>query len=215
MTAATVPVPGLDQAPTQHRRLQKWVREVVELTTPDDVIWCDGSATEWQRLTRQLIDAGTFVRLAENSEPNSFWCASDPADVARGEDSTFIGSTHEIDAGPTNDWMDAAAMKQRLNEVYRGCMHGRVMYVLPFCMGPLTAEDPKLGVQITDSASVVTSVHIVTRMGTAALTQLGRDVEFVPCRHSVGAPLEPGERNVAWPCNTTKYVTHFPETRVP
>jgi Phosphoenolpyruvate carboxykinase (GTP) len=212
MTAAPT-VPGLDEAPTQHRRLLNWVREVAELTTPDEVIWCDGSAVEWQRLTRQLVDAGTFVRLAENSKPNSFWCASDPADVARVEDSTFICSADENDAGPTNNWMDPAEMKQRLTGLYRGCMRGRVMYVLPFCMGPLTADDPKLGVQITDSAYVVVSMHIMTRMGTAALELFGRDAEFVPGLHSVGAPLEPGQSDVPWPCNTTKYITHFPETR--
>ncbi|MBN9101352.1 MULTISPECIES: phosphoenolpyruvate carboxykinase (GTP) [unclassified Pseudonocardia] len=211
MTAAALP--GLDQAPTDHRRLLDWVREVAELTTPDEVVWCDGSAVEWQRLTRKLVDAGTFVQLSEEAKPNSFWCASDPADVARVEDSTFICSTHEADAGPTNNWMDPAEMKQRLRRLYRGCMRGRVMYVLPFCMGPLSATDPKLGVQITDSAYVVVSMHIMTRMGTAALKLLSRDAEFVPGLHSVGAPLEPGQPDVPWPCNTTKYITHFPETR--
>ena len=211
MTAATTP--GLDPAPTQHSRLLAWVREVTELTSPDEVVWCDGSAVEWQRLTRQLVNAGTFVRLSHEAKPNSFWCASDPADVARVEDSTFICSAHEADAGPTNNWVDPAEMKQRLTELYRGCMRGRVMYVLPFCMGPLTAAEPKLGVQITDSAYVVVSMHIMTRMGAAALKLFGRDAEFVAGLHSVGAPLELGERDVAWPCNTTKYITHFPETR--
>ena len=210
---STATIPGLDQAPTGHRRLLGWVRDVAEFTTPDEVVWCDGSAVEWQRLTRKLVDAGTFVRLSACAKPNSFWCASDPADVARVEDSTFICSTHETDAGPTNNWMDPAEMKQRLNGLYRGCMRGRVMYVLPFCMGPLSAENPKLGAQITDSAYVVVSMHIMTRMGTAALKLFDRDAEFVPGLHSVGAPLEPGQADVPWPCNTTKYITHFPETR--
>ena len=215
MTAT--PIPGLDPAPTSHRKLRLWVREIAELTTPDEVVWCDGSAVEWQRLTRQLVDAGTFVRLAEDRKPNSFWCASDPADVARVEDSTFICSADEADAGPTNNWMDPAAMKQLLIGLYRGCMRRRVMYVLPFCMGPLTAEDPKLGVQITDSAYVVVSMHIMTRMGTAALDLFGggdaAEADFVPGLHSVGAPLQPGQPDVAWPCNTTKFITHFPATR--
>ncbi|MFC4946236.1 phosphoenolpyruvate carboxykinase (GTP) [Pseudonocardia sp. GCM10023141] len=215
MTA--VPIPGLDPAPTTHRKLLRWVREIAELTTPDEVLWCDGSAVEWQRLTRELVDAGTFVRLAQDRKPNSFWCASDPADVARVEDSTYICSTDEADAGPTNNWMEPAAMKQRLTELYRGCMRGRTLYVLPFCMGPLTAAEPKLGVQITDSAYVVVSMHIMTRMGTAALDLFGGgdavEAEFVPALHSVGAPLQPGQPDVAWPCNTTKYITHFPETR--
>lgn len=211
MTAA--PIAGLDQAPTNHRRLLDWVREVAELTMPEEVVWCEGSAVEWQRLTRQLVDAGTFVRLAETSKPNSFWCASDPADVARVEDRTFICSVDEADAGPTNNWMDPTEMKQRLTALYRGCMRGRTMYVLPFCMGPLAAADPKLGVQITDSAYVVVSMHIMTRMGASALELFGTDAEFVPCLHSVGAPLPPGEPDVPWPCNTTKYISHFPETR--
>jgi phosphoenolpyruvate carboxykinase (GTP) len=202
MTAPTVR--GLDQAPTRHPRLLEWVREVEALTTPDEVVWCDGSAAEWQRLTQRLVDAGTFVRLSDAAKPNSFWCASDPADVARVEGSTFICSAEELDAGPTNNWMDPVEMKHGLTGLYRGCMRGRTMYVLPFCMGPLTAANPKLGVQITDSAYVVVSMHIMTRMGTAALDLFGPDAEFVQCLHSVGAPLEAGQPDVVWPCNTTK-----------
>jgi phosphoenolpyruvate carboxykinase (GTP) len=211
MTATTTP--GLELAPTEHQDLLAWVREVAELTTPREVVWCDGTRAEWDRLTTQLVDAGTFVRLDEQEKPNSFWCASDPADVARVEDSTFICSTDEADAGPTNHWMAPSEMKELMTGLYRGSMRGRSLYVIPFCMGPLGAENPKLGVQITDSAYVVVSMHIMTRMGTAALEKLGTDGPFVKALHSIGAPLTPGQADVAWPCNDTKYITHFPETR--
>ncbi|MGZ4524164.1 MAG: phosphoenolpyruvate carboxykinase (GTP) [Mycobacteriaceae bacterium] len=211
MTATTMP--GLELAPTEHQDLLAWVREVAELTNPREVVWCDGTRGEWDRLTTQLVDAGTFVRLDEQEKPNSFWCASDPADVARVEDSTFICSTDEADAGPTNHWMAPSEMKELMTGLYRGSMRGRSLYVIPFCMGPLGAENPKLGVQITDSAYVVVSMHIMTRMGTAAMEKLGTDGPFVKALHSIGAPLTPGQADVAWPCNDTKYITHFPETR--
>ncbi|MGZ4558650.1 MAG: phosphoenolpyruvate carboxykinase (GTP), partial [Mycobacteriaceae bacterium] len=211
MTATTMP--GLELAPTEHQDLLAWVREIAELTNPREVVWCDGTRGEWDRLTTQLVDAGTFVRLDEQEKPNSFWCASDPADVARVEDSTFICSTDEADAGPTNHWMAPSEMKELMTGLYRGSMRGRSLYVIPFCMGPLGAENPKLGVQITDSAYVVVSMHIMTRMGTAAMEKLGTDVPFVKALHSIGAPLTPGQADVAWPCNDTKYITHFPETR--
>ncbi len=202
-------------APTSHQGLLAWVGEVAELTTPDDVVWCDGSDGEWDRLTRRLAEGGTLIRLTK--KPNSFWCASDPADVARVEDRTFICSQREDDAGPTNNWMDPAEMKSIMTELYRGCMRGRTMYVIPFCMGPLGAEDPKLGVEITDSAYVVASMRIMTRMGTAALDKFiaenGTERPFVPALHSVGAPLKPGQADVPWPCNDTKYISHFPEER--
>jgi phosphoenolpyruvate carboxykinase (GTP) len=205
----------LDQAPTSHQGLLAWVRQVAELTTPDQVVWCDGSTEEWDRLTRTLVDAGTFVPLAK--KPNSFWCASDPDDVARVEDRTFICSQNEDDAGPTNNWMDPLDMKVIMTEEYRGSMRGRTMYVIPFCMGPLGAADPKLGVEITDSAYVVVSMHIMTRAGDQALAKFvrpdGTDAEFVRCLHSVGAPLAPGQHDVPWPCDHTKYITHFPEQR--
>ena len=214
MTATTVP--GLDQAPTSHQGLLAWVHEVAELTTPDRVVWCDGSTEEWDRLTRTLVDAGTFVPLAKKS--NSFWCASDPEDVARVEDRTFICSRNEADAGPTNNWMDPLDMKVIMTEEYRGSMRGRTMYVIPFCMGPWGAADPKLGVEITDSAYVVVSMHIMTRAGNQALAQFvhpdGTDAEFVRCLHSVGAPLAPGQADVPWPCDRTKYISHFPEQRM-
>ncbi|MGZ4554943.1 MAG: phosphoenolpyruvate carboxykinase (GTP) [Mycobacteriaceae bacterium] len=211
MTATTMP--GLELAPTEHQDLLAWVREIAELTNPREVVWCDGTRGEWDRLTTQLVDAGTFVRLDEQEKPNSFWCASDPADVARVEDSTFICSTDEADAGPTNHWMAPSEMKELMTGLYRGSMRGRSLYVIPFCMGPLGAENPKLGVQITDSAYVVVSMHIMTRMGTAAMEKLGTDGPFVKALHSIGAPLTPGQADVAWPCNDTKYITHFPETR--
>ncbi|GAA1346183.1 phosphoenolpyruvate carboxykinase (GTP) [Saccharothrix algeriensis] len=209
MTAVTIP--GLDQAPTNHARLLSWVREVAELTCPDEVVWADGSQDEWDRLTAKLVAAGTFVPLKK--KPNSFWAASDPTDVARVEERTFICSVDEADAGPTNNWMDPAEMKAIMTELYRGSMRGRTMYVIPFCMGPLDAEKPMLGVEITDSEYVVVSMHIMTRMGAKALNRFGEDADFVKALHSIGAPLEPGQADVAWPCNETKYITQFPEER--
>jgi phosphoenolpyruvate carboxykinase (GTP) len=209
MTAVTIP--GLDQAPTNHPRLLSWVREVAELTCPDEVVWADGSQEEWNRLTAKLVEAGTFVPLKK--KPNSFWAASDPTDVARVEERTFICSVDPADAGPTNNWMDPGEMKAIMTELYRGSMRGRTMYVIPFCMGPLDAEKPMLGVEITDSEYVVVSMHIMTRMGTKALARFGEDADFVQALHSIGAPLEPGQDDVPWPCNETKYITQFPEER--
>lgn len=214
MTAAPATVPGLEDAPTSNQRLLAWVREVAELTTPDRVEWCDGSDAEWTRLTDQLVDAGTLTRLDPQKKPNSFWCASDPTDVARVEDRTYICSVDPDGAGPTNNWMHPAEMKQIMTGLYRGCMRGRTMYVIPFCMGPLTAENPMFGVEITDSAYVVTSMRIMARMGTAVLEKMGADAEFVPALHSVGAPLEPGQKDVPWPCSETKYITQFPDERM-
>ena len=213
MTATTIP--GLDQAPTTHSGLVSWVREVALLTTPDRVVWCDGSRGEWDRLSARLVAAGTFVPLS--AKPNSFWAASDPDDVARVEDRTFICSREAADAGPTNHWMDPVEMKKTMTGLYRGCMRGRSLYVIPFCMGPLGAASPKLGVELTDSEYVVVSMHIMTRAGAAALAKFttddGGEAEFVRCLHSVGAPLEAGQTDVPWPCADTKYITHFPEER--
>jgi phosphoenolpyruvate carboxykinase (GTP) len=212
----TVTIPGLDHAPTSHSRLLDWVRRTAELTEPDRVEWCDGSEQEWDRLTAQLVDAGTFTRL--DRKPNSFWATSDPSDVARVEERTFICSRAEQDCGPTNNWMHPDKMKLIMTGLYRGCMHGRTMYVVPFCMGPLDDPDPKLGVEITDSAYVVCSMKIMTRMGEAALRKFtrsdGGEADFVPCLHSVGHPLEPGQADVPWPCNDTKYISHFPDERL-
>ncbi len=170
---------ALEQAPTSHPRLLAWVREVAELTTPDQVVWCDGSRAEWDRLTGELVASGALVPLK----------------------------------GPTNNWMAPDEMKRTMTELYRGCMRGRTMYVIPFCMGPLTATDPMYGVELTDSPYVVVSMHIMTRMGRKVLAKMGDDANFVPCLHSVGAPLEPGATDVAWPCSDTKFISHFPETR--
>jgi phosphoenolpyruvate carboxykinase (GTP) len=212
MTAVPT-IQGLENPPIRRREVLDWVVEVAELTTPDKVVWCDGSQDEWDRLTKELVAAGTYVQLDPAKKPNSFYAASDPDDVARVEERTFICSVDPADAGVTNNWMDPAEMKATMTELYRGCMRGRTMYVIPFCMGPTNAERPMLGVEISDSAYVVTSMHIMTRMGPEVMRLLDGDTDWVPALHSVGAPLEPGQQDVPWPCNTTKYITHFPEER--
>ncbi|AYY11842.1 phosphoenolpyruvate carboxykinase (GTP) [Actinobacteria bacterium YIM 96077] len=203
-----------DDAPTSHPRLLAWVREVAELTQPDRIHWCDGSDAEWNTLTIELVEAGTLVPLDPAKKPNSFWARTDPTDVARVEERTFICSVDEADAGPTNNWRDPAEMKAEMSELYRGSMRGRTMYVVPFCMGPVDAPNPMFGVEITDSAYVVVSMRIMARMGAHVLAAMGTTADFVPCLHSVGAPLEPGQDDVPWPCNQTKYITHFPEERM-
>ncbi|TQM32531.1 phosphoenolpyruvate carboxykinase (GTP) [Nocardia bhagyanarayanae] len=199
------------QAPTDHEGILSWVAEVAELTAPDRIVFCDGSRAEWDRLTGLLVEKGTLVPL--EAKPNSFWCASDPDDVARVEDRTFICCENREDAGPTNNWVDPLDMRTVMTEHYRGAMAGRTMYVIAFCMGPLDAEDPKYGVQITDSEYVAVSMRIMTRSGTPVWDELIEGTDFVKCLHSVGAPLGAGQVDAVWPCDTTKYISHFPERR--
>ncbi len=202
-----------DPAETSLPELAKWVREIAELTKPDDVVWCDGSAQEWERMTSLLVEQGTFTRLNPQLRPNSFWCVSDPGDVARVEDRTFICAEKEEDAGPTNNWIAPDEMRQTFAEIFDGCMRGRTMYVIPFSMGPIGSSISQLGVEITDSPYVVASMRIMTRMGASALRAIEETGSFVRAVHSVGAPLEPGQADVPWPCNSVKYISHFPETR--
>ena len=202
-----------EKPPTQNKSLIDWVYQWEKIFEPSQIHWCDGSESEYEKFTKELVDSGTFIRLNDELRPNSFLARSDPNDVARVESDTYIASVKEIDAGSTNNWREPSELKEEMLSHYKGCMKGRTLYVIPFCMGPLGSPISHIGIQLSDSPYVAASMKIMTRMGSSVLDELG-DGDFVPCVHSVGFPLEENEEDVPWPCNKdVRYISHFPETR--